>query len=53
VLDNSLRESTVGQVRGHTLSDKFEIYDEAQRCGFRNFIVAAFSDTTRVEDSFL
>ena len=53
VLDNSLRESTVGQVRGHTLSDKFEIHDEVTRCGFRNFIVAAFSDNPRVDDSFL
>ena len=53
VFDSSLRESTVGQVRGHTLSNKFEIYDEAQRCGFKRFIVAAFSDAARVDDSFL
>ena len=28
VLDNSLRESTVGQLRGHTIEDKWEIYEQ-------------------------
>ena len=28
VLDNSMRESTVGQLRGHTLENKWKIYDE-------------------------
>ena len=28
VLDNSLRESTVGQLRGHTLESKWEIFDQ-------------------------
>ena len=28
VLDNSIRETTVGQVRGHTLQDKWAIYEE-------------------------
>ena len=28
VLDNSLRESTVGQLRGHTLENKWKIYNE-------------------------
>ena len=28
VLDNSIRESTVGQLRGHTLENKWKIYDE-------------------------
>ena len=28
VLDNSLRESTVGQLRGHTLENKWKIYEE-------------------------
>ena len=27
VLDNSLRETTVGQLRGHTLEGKHEIHD--------------------------
>ena len=28
VLDNSLRESTVGQLRGHTIENKWKIYEE-------------------------
>ena len=28
VLDNSLRETTVGQLRGHTLENKRKIYDQ-------------------------
>ena len=28
VLDNSLRESTVGQLRGHTIENKWKIYKE-------------------------
>ena len=28
VLDNSLRETTVGQLRGHTLGNKRKIYDQ-------------------------
>ena len=28
VLDNSLRETTVGQIFGHTLKNKWEIYNE-------------------------
>ena len=28
VLDNSLRETTVGQLRGHTLENKLKIYDQ-------------------------
>ena len=31
VLDNSLRESTVGQLRGHTIENKWKIYDEVSR----------------------
>ena len=28
VLDNSLRESTVGQLRGHTIDNKWKIYEQ-------------------------
>ena len=31
VLDNSLRESTVGQLRGHTIENKWKIYEEVIR----------------------
>ena len=30
VLDNSLRETTVGQLRGHTLENKWQIYNEVR-----------------------
>lgn len=53
VLDNSMRESTVGQLKGHTLENKWKIYDEIKKCGFKNIIVAAFSHMTRVDDTFL
>ena len=53
VMDNSLRESTVGQLRGHTLENKLKIYEEVKKCGFKHVIVASFAHMTRVDDSFL
>jgi hypothetical protein len=53
VLDNSIRESTVGQLRGHTLEAKWAIYNEVKKCGFKHTIVAAFSHMTRVDDVFI
>lgn len=53
VLDNSLRESTIGQLRGHTLENKLAIFDEVKKCGFKHIIVASFACTTRVDDYFL
>jgi hypothetical protein len=53
ILDNSLRESTVGQLRGHTLENKFQIYEQVKKCGFKHMIVAAFAHMPRVEDVFL
>lgn len=53
VLDNSLRESTVGQLRGHTLENKMKIYQQVKKCGFKNIIVASFGHMTRVDDVFL
>ena len=35
VLDNSVRESTIGQLKGHTTEDKFKIFEEAAKCGFQ------------------
>ena len=52
VLDNSIRETTVGQLRGHTLENKIKIYQEAKKCGFDFFIVASFNHMTRVGDTF-
>ncbi|XP_078351150.1 uncharacterized protein LOC144635908 [Oculina patagonica] len=53
VVDNSLRESTVGQLRGHTLENKWKIYNEVKKCRFKFIIVAAFSHMTRVDDTFI
>lgn len=53
VLDNSLRESTVGQVRGHTLANKWAILDEVHKCGFTEINVASFSHAPRVDDDFV
>ena len=52
VLDNSIRETTVGQLRGHTLQNKIKIYQEAKKCGFEYCIVASFNHMTRVGDTF-
>lgn len=53
VLDNSLRESTVGQLRGHTIENKWRIYNEIKKVGFKNIIVASFSHMTRLGDTFI
>ena len=53
VLDNSIRESTVGQLRGHTVENKFRIFDEVKKCGITNIVVAAFSQSPRVDDQFV
>jgi Ca2+-binding EF-hand superfamily protein len=53
VLDNSIRESTVGQLRGHTLENKWKIFNEVKKCGIEHVIVAAFSHMTRVDDEFI
>ncbi len=53
VMDNSLRESTVGQLKGHTLEDKWAILEEVKKCGFKNIVVAAFSHMPRVDDTFV
>jgi len=53
VLDNSIRETTVGQLRGHTLEDKMEIYEEVKKSKFDYIIVESFHHITRLGDLFL
>ena len=53
VLDNSIRESTVGQLRGHTLENKWAIYNEVKKMGFKDVVVASFSHMTRIDDAFV
>lgn len=52
ILDNSIRESTVGQLRSHTLENKLAIFREVKKCGMKHIVVAAFSHMTRVDDDF-
>lgn len=52
VLDNSLRETTVAQLLGHTPENKWSILEEVKKCGFENIIVAGFSHLPRVDDTF-
>ena len=52
VLDNSIRESTVGQLRSHTLENKIEIFKRVKACGFKDILVASFAHMTRVDDDF-
>ena len=51
-LDNSIRESTVGQLRSHTLQDKIKIFDHVKKAGMTDIIVASFAHMTRVDDDF-
>ncbi len=53
VLDNSIRESTVGQLRSHTLQNKIDIYNQVKKCGIEDIIVASFANMTRVDDDFV
>ena len=52
ILDNSIRESTVGQLRSHTAENKKAIFAEVKKCGLEHIIVASFSHMTRVDDDF-
>ena len=52
VLDNSIRESTVGQLRSHTVENKKKIFEQVKKCGIKDIIVASFSHMTRVDDDF-
>ena len=52
-LDNSIRESTVGQLRSHTLENKIEIFEQVKLCGIKDIIVASFANMTRIDDDFV
>ena len=51
-LDNPIRESTVGQLRHHTLENKVAFLKQAQKCCMKDIVVASFSNMPRVDDSF-
>ena len=53
VLDNSLRETSVVQIRGHVLKDKCVIAEAGTGTGIGQLIVASFGNVTRVDDLWL
>ena len=52
-LDNSIRESTVGQLHHHTVEDKIAIFNQVKKCGIPDIVVASFSNMPRVDDTFV
>ena len=53
VLDNSLRESTVGQDKGHTLADKVGVLDAVKSCGFRHIVIGVLNAKRQVDDDLV
>jgi hypothetical protein len=53
ILDNSIRESTVTQVREHIKDDKYAIWNAVRATGIQNCIIATFSSLPSVEDQWL
>ena len=53
ILDNSIRESTVGQPLCHTLQDKINIFKEIKRIEIKDMMVASFSHHHQVDDDFV
>lgn len=52
VLDNSVRETTVAQTKGHTLQDKWKIMEFVRKSGLRHQIIGTFAKQRRVDDQF-
>ncbi|CAB9505436.1 expressed unknown protein [Seminavis robusta] len=49
ILDNSLRETTVGSARGHTLEEKHQIVDAIADTGLEEIILGAFGSKISVD----
>jgi len=49
ILDNSLRETTVGQARGHTLEEKHKIVEAMAETGLEEVILGAFGSKINVD----
>lgn len=52
VLDNTLRETTVAAIKGHTIEEKDRILTLIRNCGIKDIIVAYFTDSYMVDDQF-
>ena len=53
VLDNTIRETTVGSLRGHTLENKKLIYEEVKKCKFQHYVIESFNHENRVGELLL
>lgn len=53
MLDNSICESTVRQLCGHTLENKLAIMEQMKKVGIKDVIIASFLHMTRVDDDFV
>ena len=51
VLDNSIRESTTGISRGHTLADRLAIAEAISGCGFKDVVCGYFGTSRKVDDA--
>lgn len=53
VLDNSVRETTVAQMRGHTVADKYQILDlVCEAGGIQHVLLGVFGTRPKVDDYF-
>lgn len=50
VLDNSIRETTVGQTKGHTLNTKLKILGVVTQTGISEFVIGSFGAKENVDD---
>ena len=53
VLDNSLRETTVASLYGHTIEGKYRILRSVRKAGMKNLVVGSFGPTQRVDEGFI
>ena len=53
VLDNSLRETTVASLYGHTIEGKYRILRSIRKAGMKNLVVGSFGPTQRVDEGFI
>ena len=53
VLDNSLRETTVASLYGHTIEGKYRILKAVRSAGMKHLILGAFGPTRRVDENFI
>ncbi|HCQ03563.1 MAG TPA: hypothetical protein DIT99_24020 [Candidatus Latescibacteria bacterium] len=53
ILDNSIRETVVGNIRAQTLEDKLKVFQMVTDTGFSEIILASFGRYPRTDDFFM